>query len=139
MDEATWVELMSFLISISSEIAPNAYDLVTPPGSVPAAAGGPLGGDNRAASAAGASSSSASSEIAPATSQGRQGSGGSGTAAAAPARVYTLREGVGARRLAKFRSQAAVQLLLVQGCSELYARQQVGCMHARHVRCNADP
>lgn len=39
---------------------------------------------------------------------------------AAP-RAFTLREGVGARRLAKFRSHASVQLLLVQGCSETYA------------------
>lgn len=35
---------------------------------------------------------------------------------------FTLREGMGARRLAKFKSHASVQLLLVQGCSEVYAQ-----------------
>jgi len=32
-------------------------------------------------------------------------------------------QGAGARRLAKFRCQAAVQLLLVQGCTDVYSRQ----------------
>ncbi|MEW5298187.1 MAG: hypothetical protein WDW36_001338 [Sanguina aurantia] len=38
-------------------------------------------------------------------------------------RSFSLREGVGSRRLVKFRCQAAVQLLLVQGASEIYAKQ----------------
>ncbi len=37
--------------------------------------------------------------------------------------MYSLREGIGARRLTKFRSQAAVQLLLMQSCSDVYIRQ----------------
>ncbi|KAG2453172.1 hypothetical protein HYH02_002496 [Chlamydomonas schloesseri] len=49
-------------------------------------------------------------------------SGGSGSSSGAAGRAFTLREGVGARRLAKFRCQAATQLLLVQGCSEIYAK-----------------
>jgi len=32
-------------------------------------------------------------------------------------------QGAGARRLAKFRCKAAVQLLLVQGCTEVYSKQ----------------
>jgi brefeldin A-inhibited guanine nucleotide-exchange protein len=39
-----------------------------------------------------------------------------------PRPPYTLREGVGMRRLVKFRVQAGVQLLLVQAASELYAQ-----------------
>ncbi|KAL6762063.1 hypothetical protein V8C86DRAFT_3013062 [Haematococcus lacustris] len=41
--------------------------------------------------------------------------------------AYSLREGAGARRLAKFKSQAGVQLLLVQGCSDIYSKQY-SCM-----------
>jgi len=41
----------------------------------------------------------------------------------APLRVaYTLREGLGARRLGRFRCHASVQLLLTQACGELYGR-----------------
>lgn len=40
----------------------------------------------------------------------------------APRPPYTLREGVGARRLARFRVAAGVQLLLVQAASAMYAQ-----------------
>lgn len=36
---------------------------------------------------------------------------------------YTLREGVGMRRLVKFKVQASAQLLLVQAAAEMYAGQ----------------
>lgn len=42
-----------------------------------------------------------------------------------PTRAYSLKEGVGARRLAKFKCQAAVQLLMVQAVSEMYASQHM--------------
>eukprot|EP00775_Hariotina_reticulata_P008270 gene8270-8458_t len=48
-----------------------------------------------------------------------------------PRPPYTLREGVGLRRLLKFRVQASVQLLLVQAASEVYAQ------HYQHLTAAA--
>jgi hypothetical protein len=51
------------------------------------------------------------------------GAAGAGQGLAQPRPAYTLREGVGMRRLLKFRVAAGVQLLLVQAASEVYAQQ----------------
>ncbi len=48
------------------------------------------------------------------TPPNRPDTGPSGSPTAASRASYTLREGVGARRLSKFRCKAAIQLLLVQ-------------------------
>ena len=115
MDPPAWEEVTDFLVSVAVEIAPNAQDLITPPSTRLASVGGP-------------STSSSAPEIQPAGGD-EPASGDASTAASAQqqqpsaaSRAYSLREGVGARRLAKFRSHAAVQLLLVQGCSETYAQ-----------------
>ena len=173
MDEDAWREVTEFLVQASSDIAPDAHGLITPPGvSRTSTLGGPgqLGsaaslataassslstppisqagsmmpeiqpvpqGDAAADHGAGAAAAAANGNIgwaaaaaAAAAAGGMavppvQGQGGQELAAASVpaggARPYSLREGVGARRLAKFRSHAAVQLLLVQGCSETYA------------------
>lgn len=166
MDEDAWREVTEFLVQVSSDIAPNAHDLLTPPGTSRTSTLGGLGQLGSAASLTSAASSVLSTssfsragstvpEIqpvlqgAPDQAAGANGGGNVGgwaaaaTAAAAGgapilqgqagqdvaatstpaggARPFSLREGVGARRLAKFRSHATVQLLLVQGCSETYA------------------
>lgn len=118
MDPPAWEEVTSFLVDVATEIAPNAQDLVTPPAS-----------RHPSVSTSSGLAASVSSEIQPddggsggAGITGQDGGGSTATAAAASTRAFSLREGVGSRRLAKFRSHAAVQLLLVQGCSETYAQ-----------------
>ncbi len=145
MNETCWEEVIAALLALLEEISPDVRELVTPPqrlaaGAGTAAAGAASGGSGSApvsplAAAAGGRSGGVT-EITPAA-------GGGGGASAAPSlaaeglhsapsvsaaggggggRAFSLREGVGARRLAKFRCQAATQLLLVQGCSEVYAK-----------------
>lgn len=89
------------LQQVMRDTLPDAVELVTPPlraaGSTDVQAPGtPLAA---AAAAAGAS-----------------------LAGGQPRPPYSLREGVGMRRLVKFRVQAGVQLLLVQAASEVYAQ-----------------
>lgn len=57
--------------------------------------------------------------------------------AAALQRSFSLREGMGARRLAKFRCQAATQLLLVQGCGQVFASAYAH-LPEEAVRCLLD-
>ncbi|GIM16142.1 hypothetical protein Vretimale_18795, partial [Volvox reticuliferus] len=142
MNETCWEEVIAALLAILEETAPEARDLITPPPRLnPAVAAAVATAVATAAAPISTSVSSAiSSEITPASGSGSPSGGPSahhpptapsgaamanGGGGAAPVgaggRTFTLREGVGARRLAKFRCQAATQLLLVQGCSEIYA------------------
>jgi brefeldin A-inhibited guanine nucleotide-exchange protein len=123
MDPPAWEEVTNFLVQVAQEIAPNAMELVTPPSSRPSnmlVSNLSVMSSDPAVSAAG----SFSSEIQPDEPHVETAAAAAGTQQPAPAaaRAFSLREGVGARRLAKFRSHAAVQLLLVQGCSETYAQ-----------------
>ncbi|GIL58910.1 hypothetical protein Vafri_13917 [Volvox africanus] len=146
MNETCWEEVIAALLGILEETAPEVRDLITPPPRLNPAVAAAAAAVAAAAAAAAAppsntsGSSAVSSEITPASGSGSpsgpsahppstapSGAGiANGGSAAAPlvagGRTFTLREGVGARRLAKFRCQAATQLLLVQGCSEVYAK-----------------
>ncbi|KAG2437305.1 hypothetical protein HXX76_005962 [Chlamydomonas incerta] len=149
MNETCWEMVIAALLAILEETAPEVRDLITPPqrlggaasampGGVPMPGGG-AGGGSEITPAAPASYGSGGSgglqgpglgSSPPGGAMmaqagggaGVSGSGGSGSSSGAAGRAFTLREGVGARRLAKFRCQAATQLLLVQGCSEIYAK-----------------
>lgn len=90
------------LAAVMQETLPDAAELVTPP---------------HRSSSVGDSLSTGTTAAAPTTA----GSGSQGLAQPRP--PYTLREGVGMRRLVKFRVAAGVQLLLVQAASEMYAQQ----------------
>lgn len=141
MNETCWEMVIAALLAILEETAPEVRDLITPPqrlvgaasalpAGVPMPSGGPQGSGSEITPVAPSSYGSAGSGgpgLGSSPPGGGMmgppsvaGSGGSGSAAGA--RAFTLREGVGARRLAKFRCQAATQLLLVQGCSEIYAK-----------------
>jgi brefeldin A-inhibited guanine nucleotide-exchange protein len=92
------------LAAVMQETLPDAAELVTPP--------------------------TRASNVGEAVSTGTTPTAGAAAAAAAggqglsqPRPPYTLREGVGMRRLLKFRVAAGVQLLLVQAASEMYAQQ----------------
>ena len=87
------------LAAVIEETLPDAAELVTPPHRS-SSVGDSLSTSTTAAAAAGA-----------------------GQGLAQPRPPYTLREGVGMRRLLKFRVAAGVQLLLVQAASEMYAQQ----------------
>ncbi len=141
MNETCWEEAIAALLGLIEETSPEVRELITPPLRLnPAASYTAISGGVGAGC-----DSAASSEITPASVHGSPGGpvgqlppnggspsgsgGGAGTSNgnAVAGRSFTLREGVGARRLAKFRCQAATQLLLVQGCSEVYAKaSQVG-------------
>jgi hypothetical protein len=88
------VQVIGMLQQVVQETLPNTTELVTPP--------------QRAAAS--------STQDPPAVPAGSAASPGQ------PRPPYTLREGVGLRRLLKFRVQASVQLLLVQAASEVYAQ-----------------
>ncbi|WIA22572.1 hypothetical protein OEZ86_009559 [Tetradesmus obliquus] len=101
LDDEAWQQVIGMLQQVMRDTLPDAVELVTPPlraaGSTDVQAPGtPLAA---AAAAAGAS-----------------------LAGGQPRPPYSLREGVGMRRLVKFRVQAGVQLLLVQAASEVYAQ-----------------
>ena len=89
------------LSAVMQETLPDAAELVTPP----------------------ARTSSVGDSLATAAAGGSGGSSSSCQGLSQPRPPYTLREGVGMRRLLKFRVAAAVQLLLVQAASEMYAQQ----------------
>ena len=101
--------------SASSEISPASPG---PPSTAPpstarassmdSAGGGPEAGGSARTSGGGSSTGASSS------TRASIGGLGQGQGMQQVARTYSLREGVGARRLAKFRGHAAVQLLLVQ-------------------------
>ncbi|GAX80611.1 hypothetical protein CEUSTIGMA_g8046.t1 [Chlamydomonas eustigma] len=127
MDPPAWEEVTNFLVQVAQEIAPNAMELVTPPSTRPSS----MLVSNLSVMSSGpvVSVGSFSSEIQPdeshsdaAYASAAAASNQQPTPATAAARAFSLREGVGARRLAKFRSHSAVQLLLVQGCSETYGQ-----------------
>ncbi|EFJ50436.1 hypothetical protein VOLCADRAFT_80189 [Volvox carteri f. nagariensis] len=101
MNETCWDEVIAALLALLEETSPD--NAVISSEITPASAG----------------NSPSSHVVLPAGGSGSSG-GGAGGGGRGP--LFTLREGVGARRLAKFRCQAATQLLLVQGCSEVYAK-----------------
>lgn len=143
-----WLSITSFLFNIAQESAPNALELVTPPTRGGPSTSAPAPPQPPALSSfASIHDPQGQGEITPslptpssasacAPAGGPQGGGapGGGSPTArnshgptaggyGPTLGYSLREGMGARRLAKFRSQAAVHILLVQACSEIYSRQ----------------
>ena len=129
MAETCWEEVVAALMAILEEISPEVRDLITPPQRLsgtpsfhPQPPSPQLPGPRSEVTPAGTPASGSSPDVGSSFLL----SGGSSSSLSqqqqhAP-RTFTLREGVGARRLAKFRCQAATQLLLVQGCSELYAK-----------------
>ena len=142
------MQVVDLLYTVSQDTLPDAWELVTAPqrgshassmtdlAAGAAAAAGGSNGSHSPAVAAGAPMQRASPTAAAASSphQQRLPLGTAAVAAASQAAAaaaassglrppYTLREGVGMRRLAKFRVQVAVQLLLVQAASEMYAGQ----------------
>lgn len=93
------------LQQVMQDTLPDAAELITPP-----------------LRATPGSSVADLSAAAPTAAAGSQSS-----AAGQPRPLYSLREGVGMRRLVKFKVQAGVQLLLVQAASEVYA------LHYHHM------
>lgn len=93
------LQVVGMLAAVMQETLPDAAELVTPPHRS-SSVGDSLSSGTAAAAAAGA-----------------------GQGLSQPRPPYTLREGVGMRRLVKFRVAAGVQLLLVQAASEVYAQQ----------------
>jgi brefeldin A-inhibited guanine nucleotide-exchange protein len=142
-------QVVDLIYTVSQDTLPDAWELVTPPqrgshassltdlaaATAAGAAGGLIRASSPAAAAAATPMQRASPTAASAASsphQQRVGLGSAANQAAAAAAAssglrppYTLREGVGMRRLAKFRVQVAVQLLLVQAASEMYAGQHL--------------
>lgn len=92
------------LSAVMEETLPDAAELVNPPARTSSVGDSLSTGATAAAAAGGAS-------------------GGAAQGLSQPRPPYTLREGVGMRRLLKFRVAAGVQLLLVQAASEMYAQQ----------------
>jgi brefeldin A-inhibited guanine nucleotide-exchange protein len=163
MDAATWGEVLGTLRGVVDATLPDAAGLVTPPsrGGAASASGGASGaggasaGGDVASPLARGTAVSGSSGVPFGGSGGGNGTGpGGSSGAGTPRPPYTLREGVGMRRLGRFRVHAGVQLLLVQTLGEVYARQharlpvgsvtnvlvaweggmcQVGCLGRGHV------
>jgi brefeldin A-inhibited guanine nucleotide-exchange protein len=109
---AAVLQVIGMLQQVMQDTLPDVVELVTPPlraaGSTDVQAPGtPVAASPSAAAAAAAA------------------------AAGQPRPPYTLREGVGMRRLVKFRVQAGVQLLLVQAASEVYVQ------HYHHMAVSA--
>lgn len=98
------------LQQVMQDTLPDAAELVTPPLRV-----------------AGSSSTDLAAPAAAGPASQQQQAMQSATSAGQPRPPYSLREGVGMRRLVKFRVQAGVQLLLVQAASEVYA------LHYHHM------
>jgi brefeldin A-inhibited guanine nucleotide-exchange protein len=96
------------LAAVVDETLPDAAELVTPP---------------KRALSVGDSLSSGAAAAAATPTAAAAAAGGSAQGLSQPRPPYTLREGVGMRRLLKFRVAAGVQLLLVQAASEMYAQQ----------------
>ncbi|KAI8465270.1 MAG: hypothetical protein J3K34DRAFT_525495 [Monoraphidium minutum] len=124
MDEATWREVVGGLRGVVDATLPDAAGLVTPP----ARGGGGSAGDLLSPTLRAGGEQQ---------QQQQQQQAGSGGGAGTPRPPYTLREGVGMRRLARFRVHAGVQLLLVQAMGEVYGRD-TGRMPARVVLQLAD-
>lgn len=122
---------MATLRHVIHETLPDAHELVTPP-QRPSAAG------QEAAPAVAGSSTPTSAAPFPIHAAGHSGQQQHQQQTAAqqlqpqpssqPRPPYTLREGIGMRRLLKFRVKASVQLLLVQATSEMYAA------HNQHIK-----
>jgi len=106
MDAATWSEVVGTLRGVIDATLPDAAGLVTPPMRGAGGSAGDMVSPTAAAAAAAGST------------------GGSGGGAGTPRPPYTLREGVGMRRLSRFRVHAGVVLLLVQTAGEMYARER---------------
>lgn len=112
-------QVVSMLAAVVDETLPDAAELVTPP---------------KRASSVG---DSLSSGAAAATPTAAAAAGGSAQGLSQPRPPYNLREGVGMRRLLKFRVAAGVQLLLVQAASEIYAQQYMH-LGVRVCACTCD-
>lgn len=97
------LQVVGMLAAVMQETLPDAAELVTPPARASSV------GDS-------VSTGTAATPTAAAGAAGGQGLN-------QPRPPYTLREGVGMRRLLKFRVAAGVQLLLVQAASEMYVQQ----------------
>jgi len=135
MQEPAWQEVTQFLLQVVREVSPCAIDIINPhrqqqrqpPTSSSNGTGSPdcLLTPSTAERDGSSSGAVTSSSGAAANGEG-QGPGsfvpGLKLSSSTP-RGFNLREGAGARRLAKFRCQAAVQLLLVQGCTDVYSKQ----------------
>ena len=106
MDVGTWEEVVGEVARVVEATLPDAAGLVTPPAR--GGSGGDLPSLQHQLSGGG----------------GAGGVGGSSGGAGTPRPPYTLREGVGMRRLARFRVHSGVQLLLVQAMGEMYAEQR---------------
>jgi hypothetical protein len=98
---AALLQVIGMLQQVMQDTLPDAVELVTPPLRAAGSADVQAPGTPVAAAAAASAASLAGGQ---------------------PRPPYTLREGVGMRRLVKFRVQAGVQLLLVQAASEVYAQ-----------------
>ncbi len=114
LDADAWLQLASFYLAVAQETAPSVLELVTPPAGRGGGGGGGGGGN---AALHRPSMPPAAAGAPPGTPTA--GSGGSLTGASG----YSLREGIGARRLGRFRTQCAVQLLLVQSLAGVCERQ----------------
>ncbi|KAF5835548.1 hypothetical protein DUNSADRAFT_7247 [Dunaliella salina] len=136
MQEQAWQEVTQFLLQVVREVSPSATDIINPHRHhqqqlPPSSSHGASSPDSPFAHAAGERDSSISStphSSGTAANGDEQGPSSfvPGLKLSSSARMwrgFNLREGAGARRLAKFRCQAAVQLLLVQGCTDVYSKQ----------------
>jgi hypothetical protein len=103
------------LAGVIADTRPDAIELVTPPARA-SSVGNSL--SNAAAAAAAPATSPAAGASPPGSSSSSAVQGG----LSAPRPPFTLREGVGMRRLLKFHVASGVQLLLVQAASEVYAQ-----------------
>eukprot|EP00798_Chlamydomonas_sp_ICE-L_P022399 gene22399-29511_t len=116
IEESTWLQMVDVFKQATTQVSPDLRSVVTPP--LP---GSEIAGSDE--EQAGESSSTLSSPEEATSSSNREDSNGLASHSNGNS-TYSLREGVGASRLARFRAQASVQLLLVQGASEVYAALQ---------------
>jgi hypothetical protein len=116
-------QVVGMLAAVMQETLPDAAELVTPPTRASTVGETVSTGTGTTPTAAGAAAAAA---------------GGQGLSQPRP--PYTLREGVGMRRLLKFRVAAGVQLLLVQAASEMYAQQymHLGVSVVASTGCSCD-
>ncbi|KAG2485588.1 hypothetical protein HYH03_015653 [Edaphochlamys debaryana] len=134
MNETCWEMVIAALLALLEETSPDLTELTTPPQrlvSGPSGASGPQPeitpahpgpGPGYGYNPSGGGGGQGTLSQSPPGSVSLSGGSASSSAGGGGGRAFSLREGVGARRLAKFRCQAATQLLLVQGCSEVYAK-----------------
>ena len=148
MDSVAWLEVTEFMSKVSRDCCPNPHQLLPssphlPPAPSPTSRQQPKGGSSSSLGSSGGSLvlTTLGSEIEPADPLPLPDLNMSHSSSTCPPPLndqqhllpssptglnsnskFSLREGAGARRLARFRSHSAVQLLLVQACSEIYAQ-----------------